>query len=167
MAVVIYVDTLFLLNALVDYLLLLGAARLAGEPLRRLQFGAGAALGGLYAVALFLPGMGFLNHPLCRVAAGVLMVLAAYGGSRRLLRQGLIFLALTTYFYFTGTMLGNLAPLLTVPGLVGLGVLVIVSRVTTGSPSRTAAIVLALACFCLAAFTLPIGILGLLSNFGG
>lgn len=79
----------------------------------------------------------------------------------------LIFLALTTYFYFTGTMLGNLAPLLTVPGLVGLGVLVIVSRVTTGSPSRTAAIVLALACFCLAAFTLPIGILGLLSNFGG
>ena len=79
----------------------------------------------------------------------------------------LIFLALTTYFYFTGTMLGNLAPLLTVPGLVGLGVLVIVSRVSTGSPSRTATIVLALACFCLAAFTLPIGILGLLSNFGG
>lgn len=98
MVVVIYVDTLFLLNALVDYLLLLGAARLAGEPLWRLRFGAGAALGGLYAVALFLPGMGFLNHPLCRVAAGVLMVLAAYGGSRRLLRQGLIFLALTCAF---------------------------------------------------------------------
>ena len=77
----------------------------------------------------------------------------------------LIFLALTTYFYFTGTMLGNLAPLLTVPGLVGLGILVIVSRVTTGSPSRMAAIVLSLLCFCLAAFTLPLGIVGLLSNF--
>ena len=77
----------------------------------------------------------------------------------------LIFLALTTYFYFTGTMLGNLAPLLTVPGLAGLGVLVIVSRVTTGSPSRTATIVLALLGFCLAAFTLPLGIVGLLSNF--
>ena len=35
---VIYVDTLFLLNALVDYLLLLAAARLAGEPLRRVRF---------------------------------------------------------------------------------------------------------------------------------
>ena len=79
----------------------------------------------------------------------------------------LIFLALTTYFYFTGAMLGNLAPLLTVPGLVGLGILVIVSRVTTGSPSRMAAVVLSLACFCMAAFTLPIGIAGLLSNFGG
>ena len=32
---VIYVDTLFLLNAVIDYLLLLSAARLSGEPLRR------------------------------------------------------------------------------------------------------------------------------------
>ena len=95
---VIYVDTLFLLNALVDYLLLLGAARLAGDPLRRLRFGAGAVLGGLYAVALFLPGFAFLSHPLCRMASGVLMLLTAYGGSRRLLRQGLIFLGLTCAF---------------------------------------------------------------------
>mgnify|MGYP007086323845 CR=1 FL=1 len=29
---VIYVDTLFLLNTMVDYLLLLASARLAGEP---------------------------------------------------------------------------------------------------------------------------------------
>ena len=95
---VIYVDTLFLLNALIDYLLLLGAARLAGEPLRRLRFLAGAVLGGLYAVALFLPGLGFLAHPLCRAACAALMLLAAYGGSRRLLRQGVIFLALTCAF---------------------------------------------------------------------
>ena len=42
---VIYVDTLFLLNVLVDYLLLLCAARLAGEPLKRLRFALGAVLG--------------------------------------------------------------------------------------------------------------------------
>ena len=35
---VIYVDTLFLLNTMVDYLLLLASARLAGEPLARLRF---------------------------------------------------------------------------------------------------------------------------------
>ena len=40
---VIYVDTLFLLNGIIDYLLLLAAARLAGEPLRRLRFGAAAS----------------------------------------------------------------------------------------------------------------------------
>ena len=95
---VIYVDTLFLLNALVDYLLLLAAARLAGEPLRRLRFALGGALGGLYAAALFLPGLAFLAHPLCRLAAAALMLVTAYGGSRRLLRQGLLFLALTCAF---------------------------------------------------------------------
>ena len=95
---VIYVDTLFLLNTLVDYLLLLAAARLAGEPLRRWRFALGAALGGLYAVAIFLPGLGFLSHPLCRLASVVLMMLVSYGGSRRLLRQGVLFVALTFAF---------------------------------------------------------------------
>lgn len=94
----IYVDTLFLLNAIIDYLLLLCSARLAGEPLCRWRFALGAALGGAYAVALFLPGMGFLYHPLCRLAAAVLMVLAAFSQSRRLLRQVLIFFALSCAF---------------------------------------------------------------------
>ena len=95
---VIYVDTLFLLNALVDYLLLLAAARLAGEPLRRVRFALGAVLGGGYAVAIFLPGLGFLAHPLCRLASAALMLLVSYGGSRRLLRQGILFVALTCAF---------------------------------------------------------------------
>ena len=79
----------------------------------------------------------------------------------------LIFLGLTTYFYFTGSMLGNLAPLLTVPGLIGLGILAIVGWRTTGKPGKWAAIALALVCWALAAATLPIGIAGLMSNFGG
>jgi len=95
---VLYVDTLFVLNALVDYFLLLGAARLAGEPLRRLRFGLGAGLGGGYAVCMFLPGLAFLSRPLCRAACCALMLVTAYGGSRRLLRQGVIFLALTCAF---------------------------------------------------------------------
>jgi len=95
---VIYIDTLFLLNALVDYLLLLAAARLAGEPLRRWRFALGAGLGGVYAVAIFLPGLSFLAHPLCRLASAALMMVVSYGGSRRLLRQGLLFVALTCAF---------------------------------------------------------------------
>ena len=77
----------------------------------------------------------------------------------------LIFLALTTYFYFTGTMLGNLAPLLAVPGLIGLGAVALVSHKTNGTPSRSMTILVVLGCWALAAFTLPIGILGLMSNF--
>ena len=95
---VIYVDTLFLLNALIDYLLLLSAARLAGEPLRRLRFAAGAALGGLYAVAIFLPGLYFLSRPVWRLTAAAGMLAIAYGGTRRLVRQGFLFFALTCAF---------------------------------------------------------------------
>ena len=92
---VVYVDALFLLNGLVDYLLLLAAARIAGEPLCRVRFGLAAVLGGCYAVALFLPGLGFLEQWPCRLAAAALMLLVAYGRSKCLMRQAIIFFALT------------------------------------------------------------------------
>ena len=77
----------------------------------------------------------------------------------------LIFLALTTFYYFNGYMLGNLAPLLTVPGLIGLGILALVSWRTTGRPGKAAAFTLAIFCWAAALVTLPVGILGLLTNF--
>ena len=76
-----------------------------------------------------------------------------------------ILLCLTTFYFYTVRMLGNLAPLLTVPGLIGLGALILVSWHSTGHPRRGLAFGLSLLCFCLAAFTLPIGLLGLMSNF--
>lgn len=52
------------------------------------------------------------------------------------LAYALLFLALTTYYFYTGSMLGNLGPLLAVPGLIGLGILSLVSWKTTGRPKR-------------------------------
>ena len=79
----------------------------------------------------------------------------------------LIFLALTTYYYYTGTTLGNLAPLLTVPGLIGAGVTAIVSHRTAGTPGKWATVAVVAAAWALAGATLPLGIVGLMSNFGG
>ena len=79
----------------------------------------------------------------------------------------LILLALTTWFCFTGTGLGNLGPLLTVPGLIGLGAVALVSWRTAGRPGKWPAIALAALCWLLALATLPIGVAGLMSNFGG
>ena len=79
----------------------------------------------------------------------------------------IIIVALTTYYFYTGTTLGNLGPLLTVPGLIGLGILSLASHHSSGRPGKGPAILLAVVCWALALATLPIGIAGLLSNFGG
>lgn len=99
---IIYIDTLFLLNAIIDYLLLLSSAKVAGEPLVRWRFALGAVLGGLYAVGIFV--FPFLQSLFYKIILGLLIVLVAFGQSRRLLRQGLIFLALS--FAFAGGILG-------------------------------------------------------------
>ena len=95
---VVYIDALFLLNFVVNYLLLLAAGKLAGEVLRRLRLALGAAAGALYAAAIFFPGMGFLTHPLCKLAAAVVMLLIGYGASRRLLRVSLVFFGVSAAF---------------------------------------------------------------------
>ena len=95
---VVYIDSLFLLNFVVNYLLLLSAARLAGEIIRRLRLALGAALGALYAAAVFFPGMAFLLHPACKLGTAVLMLLCAFGGSRRLLRLTLVFFGVSAAF---------------------------------------------------------------------
>lgn len=94
----VYLDEAFALNALVDYLLLLCAAKLAGEELRRGRFAISALAGGLYGAAALVPGWTFLAHPACLLAAGVGMALIAYGASRRLLRVSLTFLGTAATF---------------------------------------------------------------------
>lgn len=83
---VVYVDLLWLLNFIANHLLLLGAGRLAGAGLRRWRIALGAALGAGYAVAIFLPGLGWLSALPCKLAVAVGMVVCAYGGELRLWR---------------------------------------------------------------------------------
>ena len=76
-----------------------------------------------------------------------------------------IVVALTTYIYSTGKPLNNLAPLLSVPALVGIGIVSILSWRTTGKPGKWPAILLAILCWAIALYSIPLGIVGLLSNF--
>ena len=78
----------------------------------------------------------------------------------------IILVALTTYMYFAGGVaLTGIAPLLAVPGLIGLGIVGLISHRTTGAPSKSAAWMLAAVCWVLAAVSLLPGIAGLMSNF--
>ncbi len=88
---VVYIDLLFLLNLTANYLLLLAAGRMAGAVLVRWRIGLGAATGALYAALIFLPGLVWLAYWPCKLVAGVLMALVAYGGERYLLRVTVLF----------------------------------------------------------------------------
>ena len=80
---VVYVDSLFLINIIIDYILLLVTAKICGALVPRLRLFAGAVLGAGYAVAAVLPVTDFLAGPLVKVVVGILMVLAAFGGQAR------------------------------------------------------------------------------------
>ena len=116
---VVYLDRVLLLNLLVDYLLLLTTAQLAGLPLRRGRLALAAALGALYAAAVFLPGCRMLAHPACRLAAGVAVCRLAWRRERRPWR-------LTALFFLLS---GALAGLLLAAGLAAGSPGAILSRV--------------------------------------
>ncbi len=76
-----------------------------------------------------------------------------------------IIVALTTYYYFTGTALGNLSQLLVLPGLIGAGIVLVVAHQTEGTPSKAVAYGAAFLLWGLAIATLPLAWIGLMSNF--
>lgn len=80
---VVYLDSLFLLNFGVDALLLSAARRLSRSGRSRLRTLLAAALGALYAAALFALPWAWLGHPLTRVALAVLMACICTGRSGR------------------------------------------------------------------------------------
>ena len=132
---VVYIDSVFFLNALIDCFLLFAAGSICGERASWPRLILSSSLGGLYAAAGYLPGMGFLLSPVLRAAFGVLMSLAAFGGRRSLLRPTLTLFALAAAFggaawvlaMFTGGRPAR--PRVLIPALLGCcGVFSVVFR---------------------------------------
>ena len=92
---VVYLDAYLVMSLAVNYVLLVCAGRLDGDRVSRLRCLAASALGAALGVMSLLPWGGFLAHPAGQAAAGVGMVLTAYGSSDRLLRTGGLFLVLS------------------------------------------------------------------------
>ena len=113
----VYVDLLFGLNTLINYLLLRGSAALGGCPVRLWRLAAAAVLGGLYAVAAVLPGLEGLQGLLFQGIFAGLMLLTAFGWKRNTVKQGLFFFGLS--FAFSGLVL--LAVQLAEPDFLLLG----------------------------------------------
>lgn len=100
----VYIDGVFFLNFLIDFLLLLASARLCGYPARLRRILLSAGLGGIYAASCLLPGFSFLGNILWRTVSLALMAVIAYGFSLSALRRGLVFAFLS--FALGGAALG-------------------------------------------------------------
>ncbi|MCL2368870.1 MAG: sigma-E processing peptidase SpoIIGA [Oscillospiraceae bacterium] len=95
---VIYLDTLFALNLVVNYLILLATAKIAAVHILRRRLGLGALFGALYASLSIFPQWGFLATAPMGVVAGAAMVLLVFGNRRELLRLAVIFFAVSAAF---------------------------------------------------------------------
>ena len=82
----VYIDELFLINLVVNYLLLLLTVKICGASVKRRRLIAAAAFGALYAALTVLPGLEFTSHPALMLASGAAMLLMAFGPRRRFAR---------------------------------------------------------------------------------
>lgn len=95
---VIYIDSLFALNLVIDYCIVLASARVCGVVLRRRRYALAALLGALYAAASVLPGMVPLRRTAPKLALGVAMALIAFGREGHLARCTAVFFAVSAGF---------------------------------------------------------------------
>lgn len=95
-----YMEGVFLLNFLVDILLLFAAARLCGYPVKLYRVLLAGLLGGIYAACCLLPGFYFLGNVIWRAVFLGLIGVTAYGITMSSVRR-------TTVFAFLSFALGG------------------------------------------------------------
>ena len=94
----IYIDRLFIINLIIDYLLALGTAKVCGLVLRRWRYAFCALFGALYAALSVLPNLSFLSLVPYKLCTGILMALIAFGGEKKFFRCAAVFFAVSTLF---------------------------------------------------------------------
>lgn len=105
MSQVIYVDVLLLLNLVVNYLLLVSTAVMAGLKKNSIRLAASSFLGSLYSLVVFFPNIKVLYAVFLRAVFSISMVLLAFKSNniKSFLRAYASFLLIN--FLFAGLML--------------------------------------------------------------
>ena len=134
---VVYIDRVFALNAMIDYLLLLTTAQLMGAPLRRWQIAIAAGIGGIYAAAVY--AVSWLEMPPIRIMVGILLPLIGFYQQRHIWRHTALFLLLS----------GSLAGLLLAIGFISGRPTMLLRHISRGEINFFALIAAALIFYCL------------------
>lgn len=129
----IYLDIVFLLNFIVDYLLILGTNRLTGFPVSPIRSLLGALVGGIYGCMCMIPSLHFLGNLLWRLIFFCLMTVVAFGNCRSAWSRGAILLLLSMALggiaagagvrdFFAVCLCGGLVVILCTVGFGGVGI---------------------------------------------
>ncbi|MDO4816579.1 MAG: sigma-E processing peptidase SpoIIGA [Bacillota bacterium] len=94
----IYIDRLFIINLLIDYLLSLGTARVCGLVFKRGRYFLAALFGAFYAALSVFPGCSFLFLSPLKLCSGIIMALIAFGGEKKFFRCAVVFFAVSALF---------------------------------------------------------------------
>lgn len=100
----VYIDSVFVLNFFVNFLLLYAAGRLGAAALRPWRLTWGALLGATYAVLTYLPELDFLRFFLFKLLVAAGMLCLAFGLRRATLRLSGVFVGVT--FVLCGAVYG-------------------------------------------------------------
>lgn len=98
----VYLDLVFLINLLMDYIILWATARLGQIHTTRRQLALGALLGAVYSVLFFVPGLSFLYALFFRLFISLVIIAVAFYP----LTWGRFFHA-CGYFYFVAFTMGG------------------------------------------------------------
>ena len=93
----IYIDILFLINFIINYLILFTSAYMGTAQIRRLRLFLSAFIGAVYGTVLFFPSLSFLSSVIAKLSVSVLMVLCAFGLSN-IIKMTLLFLSVSLAF---------------------------------------------------------------------
>lgn len=94
----VYVDEVFVLNFLLNWLLLKASVKMTGAAAHRLRLVLAAALGGVYAVVVLLPGMEGTSGLAGRVLSFVLLCGCAFGFHARAIKPSAWFFTVCCAF---------------------------------------------------------------------
>ena len=96
----IYVDILFLINFIINYLILFCSAHMSGARIRRLRILLGAFFGAAYGVAVFFRELSFLGSFIFKIIMAFVMTACAFGffDIRKLFRMTLVFYLISFAF---------------------------------------------------------------------
>lgn len=103
MTQVIYADVLFIINAYINYALLVLTELISGVKTSRLRVALAALLGGLYSLIILIPGISDLAIGLSRLPFAIILVFAAFK-----VRHIRMFLRLFCSFFLTNFIFAGL-----------------------------------------------------------